>query len=100
MEEKKTYLQDVMDAKLNGVLSLFVAEIQDALDTDKLSKAEKIIMVRRIMQGWIDGCKLSPEKVKKIPRALTDEFAFGKLGFDAILEFMEGKGPYADKGRP
>ena len=86
--KKKLYLQDIVDESMRGVLSLFVAELQDVLSSDKLSGEEKTIEVKKVMQEWIIGCKLIPEKVKTAPKELSEKLMRGEVGFDAILEWM------------
>jgi hypothetical protein len=87
--KKKLYLQDIVDGSMRGVLSLFTAEIQDVFSSDKLSDEVKIIEAKKVMQEWIDGCKLTPEKVKTAPKELSERLMRGEVGIEYILEWME-----------
>jgi len=82
----KTTIQDCMDDKTRGILSLFVAEIQEVLFTEKLSSKVKIIEIKKILQSWIKPNKLTPEKVKTIPKEITKQYMKGKIGFDELLK--------------
>jgi hypothetical protein len=86
---KKIYLQDVVDDKMRGVLSLFVSEIQEIIASDKIPDDRKGIEITTLMHYWIQGCKLTPEKVRQAPKEISDKVMRGEAGIEALFEWLE-----------